>query len=107
MLQIYRAMCSTVKPPLRQKIDLDIDMEARKAKLRVGNIIESDVEPILNPVSGAQHRARIDLPMGKEFNLAEVASGTTIARGEVPLEFTKSHAHIVYNRMTSSGPVTV
>jgi len=104
MLQIYRAMCSTVKPPIRQKIDLEVDLEGRKAKLRVGNIIQSTVEPIVNPVTGAQHRARIDLPMGKEFNLAEVASGSTVARGEVPLEFSKSHAHLVYNRMTSAGP---
>jgi hypothetical protein len=104
MLQIYRAMCATVKPPVKQKIDLEVDMEGRKAKLRVGNIIQSTVEPIVNPVTGAQHRARIDLPMGKEFNLAEVASGSTVARGEVPLEFTKSHAHLVYNRMTSAGP---
>lgn len=104
MLQIYRAMCPTVKPPLRQKIELTIDMEGRTAKLRVGDLIRSDVEPIVNPVTGAQHRARIDLPLGKEFHLAEVASGTTVARGEVPLEFAKSHAHIVYNRMSSAGP---
>jgi hypothetical protein len=55
-------------------------------------------------VTGAEHRARIELPFGKEFHSAEVASGTTMARGAVPLAFTKSHAHLVYNAMTSAGP---
>ena len=54
-------------------------------------------------MTGALHRARIALPFGKEFTLAEVASGTTRATGKVPLEFTGSHAHVVHNRLTSQG----
>jgi len=103
MLQIYRTMCSAVHEPLFKPIHLEIDVEGRKAKLTVPGLIESVVEPIRNPVTGAEHRARIDLPSGKEFNMAEVASGTTKATGTVPLEFTNKHAHLVYNRMTSAG----
>ncbi len=103
MLQVYRAMCSSVKAPVFKPIKLEIDVEGRKAKLGIPGLVESSVEPILNPVTGAAHRARIDLPMGKEFNLAEVASGTTKATGEIPLDFAKSHAHLVYNRTSSSG----
>ena len=33
----------------------------------------------------------------------EVASGTTKATGEVPLEFSASHAHMVNNTLTSRG----
>ncbi len=103
MLQIYRAMCSSALDPLFKPIDLDIDIEGRKARLTVPGLVETSVEPIRNPVTGAEHRARIDLPYGKEFNLAEVASGTTKASGAVPLDFAKSHAHLVYNRVTSAG----
>ncbi|OGA72592.1 MAG: hypothetical protein A3G81_21500 [Betaproteobacteria bacterium RIFCSPLOWO2_12_FULL_65_14] len=103
MLQIYRAMCSTVHPPLFKSIGMEFDLEGRSATLSVAGIIKTVVEPIRNPVTGAAHRARIELPMGKEFNLAEVASGTTAASGAVPLELEKSHAHLVYNRMTSGG----
>jgi hypothetical protein len=103
MLQIYRAMCPTVHDPLFKPIELDIDVEQRTARLAVPGLIETHVEPILNPVTGAVHRARIDLPFGKEFNLAEVARGTTRARGAIPLELSNSHAHLVYNRLTSAG----
>lgn len=103
MLQIYRAMCSTVHAPLFKSIGLEFDMEGRTATLSVAGMIKTTVEPIKNPVTGAVHRARIELPMGKEFNLAEVASGTTQATGAVPLDLAKSHAHLVYNRMSSAG----
>jgi hypothetical protein len=103
MLQIYRAMCSKVHDPLFKPIRLEIDVDGRKASLSVPGMIESTVEPIRNPVTKAEHRARIDLPFGKEFNLAEVASGTTKATGVVPLSFAKSHAHLVHNQVTVGG----
>lgn len=103
MLQIYRAMCATYHPPLFKAIALEFDMEGRTATLSVPGLVKTVVEPIKNPVTGAAHRARIDLPMGKEFNLAEVAMGTTSATGAVPLELEKSHAHLVVNRMSSAG----
>ncbi len=103
MLQIYRAMCPTAHEPLFRPIDLAIDVEGRKARLVVPDLIDTTVEPILNPVTGLEHRARIDLPLGREFHHAEVASGTTTARGAVPLSFSKSHAHLVHNTMTSAG----
>jgi len=44
-----------------------------------------------------------DLPFGKEFRLAEAASGRTRATGVIPLELAKTHAHLVHNRLTSTG----
>lgn len=38
MLRIYRAMRSSVKPLLGHKIELSIDVEGRKTKVRVGNL---------------------------------------------------------------------
>lgn len=103
MLQIYRAMCATVHEPVYAAIDLEIDVDARRARLHVPGLIETEVEPILNPVTGAVHRARIDLPMGREFHVAEVARGRTRATGAVPLDLSNSHAHLVHNTMTSAG----
>ncbi len=38
-------------------------------------------EPIKNPVTGAEHRVRIDLPHGFEYRIAEMGSGTTTTMG--------------------------
>ena len=107
MLQIYRSMCTTVHEARFEPIELAVDIAARTARLRVPGVLETTVEPIRNPVTGAEHRARIDLPLGKEFHLGEVASGTTKATGAVPLRFSNKHAHLVYNAMTSKGAVAL
>jgi hypothetical protein len=103
MLAIYRAMCSTYHEPLFKPIRLQIDVPERTATLSIPGVLDSAVEPIRNPVTGAPHRARIDLPLGKEFHLAEVASGRTRATGVIPLALEKRHAHLVHNRITSGG----
>jgi hypothetical protein len=103
MFQIYRLMCVTLHDPLFKPIHLEVDVEARTARVRVPGVLDTRVEPIKNKVTGVLHRARIALPFGKEFTLAEVASGTTRATGKIPLEFTDTHAHVVHNRLTSQG----
>ncbi len=103
MIQIYRAMCEVVHEPLFARIELDLDVGARLARLSVPGIIETAVESLRNPVTDDEHRAQIGMPNGKEFNLAEVASGTTKATGAVPLELQASHAHLVEYAMTSTG----
>ena len=45
-------------------------------------------------MNGEPLRARIDLPQGFEFAVAEVASGTTRASGALPLSLSGSHAHM-------------
>lgn len=105
MLAIYRAMCAKVQPPLFKPIHIEVDVEARRARLSVPGVVETTLEPIKNPVTGAEHRARIDLPMGKEFHLAEVASGTSKASaGAIEIDFNRSHGHLVTNRLTAGGP---
>ncbi|MCZ6862227.1 MAG: DUF1326 domain-containing protein [Alphaproteobacteria bacterium] len=105
MLAIYRAMCTTVLDPAFAPIELNIDVAGRTASLKVPGVIEAAVSPLKNPVTGAEWQARIDLPAGKEYHLAEVAMGRTKATGAVPLEFTDSHAHFVHNEMTSGGVI--
>ena len=103
MLKIYRDMCPTWHEPIFAAIELELDVESRTARLNIPGLVETSIESLKNPVSGADHRARIDLPMGKEFHFAEVASGTTKATGAVLLEFADSHAHLCQSTFTSGG----
>jgi len=82
---VLGAMCPNKLEPLFRPIDIEIDVDARQGHFRVPGIVETVGEPIRNPVTGAEHRARIDLPDGFEYRIAEMGSGTTRATGAIPL----------------------
>ena len=53
-------------------------------------MISSKGEPILNPVTGAQHRVRIDFPQSFEYKLGEIGSGMSKVTGALPMELKDS-----------------
>ncbi len=105
MWSVYTTMCSTILEPLAAPIDFEVDVDARTARLSIPGVVETTGEPILNPVTGAVHRARIDLPHGFEYALAEMGSGTTKATGEIKLDFEASYGQFAFIHLSPSGPV--
>ena len=85
MWAVLDAMCPHRLEPLFCPIEFDVDVEARRGFFRVPGILETVGEPIRNPVTGAEHRARIDLPNGFEFRIAEMGSATTRATAAIAL----------------------
>jgi len=67
--------------------------------------MEATGEPIRNPVTGAEHRARIDLPHGFEFRIAEVGSGTTRATGAIKLDLKNNYGQFAHLHLTNKGVV--
>ena len=53
---------STVHPPLFKRIEFDVDIERRKARIVIAGVLESTARPIRSPATGAEHRVRINLP---------------------------------------------
>ncbi len=72
--EVFAAVCPNRLEPLFAPITFNFDREKRLATVRVPDLIESDVEPIKNPVTGEEHRARIALPNGFEFKEAEMGN---------------------------------
>jgi hypothetical protein len=57
---VFMTTMTTVHDPLYTAMQFEVDIEARRARLVVPGLIEASGEPIRNPVTGAEHRARID-----------------------------------------------
>jgi hypothetical protein len=72
--EIFASTCSTRLDPAFATIALEINRDARTGRIRVANFTECDIGPIRNPVSGEEHRARIELPNGFEYKKAEMAN---------------------------------
>ena len=68
-------------------------------------MIEMEGEPIRNPVTGNIHRARIDLPHGFEYEMAEIGSGTSRATGEIKFNLENSYGQFAELHLSSTSIV--
>ena len=102
---VFASTMITAHDPVFTTVDFAVDIEKRTASLKVNGVIETSGEPIRNPVTGEEHRARINLPDGFEYEIAEMGSGTTRATGAVALEFTDSYGQFADIHLSTHGPV--
>lgn len=103
---VLGAMCPNKLESLYLPIELSIDVEARRGHFRVPGVVETTGEPIRNPVTGAEHRARIDLPHGFEYRIAEMGSGTTRATAAIALPgLENTYAQFAHIHLSNKGVV--
>lgn len=102
---VFRAMSDTVHEPLYKPIEYEVDIEARTARVRIPGVLEASGRPIRNPVDGAEHRVRIDIPDGIEFELAEIGSASSRATGAIPFDLDDTYGQFNILRHSGSGIV--
>lgn len=106
MWWVFSAMSPTKHETLFAPIRAEIDVAARRGHLDVAGVFEVTAEPIRNPVTGAEHRVRIDLPEGFEYAIAEIGSGTTRTFGKLDLTGNKdSYAQFAELHIGSAGVI--
>lgn len=105
MFAVFATTLEKVFEPIFTTIDFDVDIEARRGKVRVQGVFDLDAEPIKNPVSGKEHRARIDLPHGFEYEIAEIGSASSRSRGNLQVELKNSYAQFAHLHLNNRGPV--
>ena len=101
--QVFATTYTKVHDPVFAPIDLRVDIDGRSAQLNVPGWIDARGEPIVNPVTGEAHRARINLPQGFEYDVCEVGRGW--AQGPVDVQLSDSHAQFAELHLTESGVV--
>jgi hypothetical protein len=74
MFEIFASVVSKTLDPIYVPIQFESDRVKRVARLTVPGLGEFRAEPIKNPVTGEEHRARIQLPDGFEYKEAEMAN---------------------------------
>lgn len=84
--QVFASTCDTFHDPIVADIDFELDIDGRRARAKVEGFVEMHGEPILNPITGAEHRVRIVQPNGFEFAEAEIGRGW--AKITAPISFT-------------------
>jgi hypothetical protein len=102
---VFSAMAPNKLEPVFEKIDFVVDVDARRARLVIPGIVESVGEPIKNPVTGLEHRARIDIPHGFEYRLAEIGSGRTTTSGKIKLDLKDTYGQFARIHLSNKGIV--
>jgi hypothetical protein len=104
--QVFSTTVTKFLPTLVKKIDLTIDQKKRTATANVAGLLEGNVGPIRNPVTGQEQVARVTLPNGFEFTQADFAAGTVKAKSDgLALNFAGTHAHFADIHWSTHGVV--
>ena len=102
---VFATTMEKVFDPVIAPIEFEVDVDARRGRARIKDVMTLDGEPIRNPVTGAEHRVRIDLPHGFEYELAEIGSGTSQSHGNVPVVLKDSYAQFAQLHLNNHGPI--
>ena len=105
IFSVIAAMTEKLHPPLFRKIDFETDEDARTGRFSVAGIVDAKAEPIRNPVTGAEHRAKVVLPHGFEYAEAEYASSTVKTLGAIANEWSGRHAHFCTLHLGPNGVI--
>jgi hypothetical protein len=105
VFQVFASTCKTFYDPPLSDIEIELDVEARSARVRAGDFVNMRGEPILNPVSGAEHRVRIEQPNGFEFAVAEIGRGWSKISTAIAFDLADSYGQFADIHLCQSGMV--
>lgn len=106
VFEIFSAMAPNAHDSVVAPIEITYDHDKRQAHIRIQELGESEIAPIRNVVTGEEHRARIDLPNGFEYRVAEVGNSVrwhTSAGDHLNMEHENTYAQIAHVKWASDG----
>ncbi|MBH5398654.1 DUF1326 domain-containing protein [Bradyrhizobium sp. CNPSo 4010] len=103
LFQIVSMIVTKIHDPVFAPFEFSFDKDGRVARLVAKGVLETDVEPIKNPVTGDPHRIQVVMPEGFEHRAAEVASANIRSTGAIPFETRGTHSSLANVVQTPTG----
>jgi len=100
LFRIFATTVETRRGPLFSAIELEIDIDERRAAVVVPGVIDSRGEP-LRDAAGRVRRVRVEMPEGFEQRQAEIGRGWTRMSGPMPMRL--ADAHGLFARLALCG----
>jgi len=104
VFNVFAGTMTKLHEPRFARVDIEADYDKAKGSIRVSGVTDVKLEPIRNPVTGAEHRIRVTNPHGFEYHDAEYAASTVKTGDPMPLEWTGRHGHIAMMDIGPNGP---
>lgn len=103
LFHIFSMIVTKMHDPIFGAVEFSFDKEGRTARLVVPGVLETDVEPIKNPVTGEPHRVQVVMPQGFEHISAEIASSNIRSMGAIKFETAGGHSSLAHVVQTPQG----
>lgn len=103
LFQIVSLIVTKILDPVFAPFEFSFDKDGRTARLVARGVLETDVEPIKNPVTGTPHRIQVVMPEGFEHRAAEIASANIRSTGAIPFETRGTHSSLATVVQTPDG----
>lgn len=102
---VFAGTIDEVLEPAYADIEFFIDIDRRQSKIRVGDSVDVTGRPILNPITGEEHKAQIHLENGFEYLVAEMGSGTSRVDGPIALALNDSYGQFNEIHLNNRGAI--
>jgi hypothetical protein len=103
VFHVFASMVSKMHDPVFAEIEFEIDIDKRRARLKVPDYVDGRGEPILNPITRAEHRIRIEPVGGFEFKKAEIGRGWSKTTGPIELNLADSYGSFAELHLCQDG----
>jgi hypothetical protein len=105
LFHIFSLIVTKKHKPVFAPFEFSFDKNGRVARVVAKGVLETEVEPIKNPVTGAPHRIQVVMPEGFEHLAAEVASANIRSNGAIKFETKGTHSSLANVVQTPEGVV--
>ena len=103
LFHIFTLIVTKMHEPVFAPIEFSFDMQGRTGRLVVPGVLETEIEPIRNPVTNAPHRIQVVMPDGFEHRVGEIASYDIRSTGAIKFETTGTHSTLAHVVQTPQG----
>ena len=105
---IFAAICPTVHEQVVADFEFDFDLDARSARVKVGDTLETESETLRAIGSDDPYRVLVTIPNGFEYTgpdeSAETAKATRlVARGAIEFDYSDTHSSLAWVRHGSQN----
>ena len=100
---VFNSTMSEVLDTLYSPMKVTIDVDARQASVKADGFVESKGTPITDPFSQKPVRARINLPDGFEYTVAEMGTGTSKVTADLKLDLNGSYGQFSILHVNQDG----
>jgi hypothetical protein len=95
LFEIFASIVTTVHGPNFVPIEWEFDKAARKARVTVGDSLETESVPLTIPATDDEQRVILQIPGGFEYKESEVALAKSLrSTGEIKYEWTDTHSSL-------------